>query len=108
VRALIQKEQFDAAEKEIMALINMGQQRDAWFLRGFLSRHRQDYESAITAYEKSVEYGRSRRGVAINRELAQCYYEIGKLEEAKRYITDALRNDPDNRYIVDLEIRLLS
>jgi tetratricopeptide (TPR) repeat protein len=106
VRALIQKQQFPAAEKEISEIVNMGQLRDAWFLRGFLSRHRQDYESAIAAYEKSIEHGRNRRGAAINRELAQCYYEIGKLEQAKQYIVEALKSDPDNRYIVDLEIQI--
>jgi tetratricopeptide (TPR) repeat protein len=106
VRALIQKEQFDAADTEISAIVNLGHLRDAWFLRGFLHRHRAEYDAAISAYEKSIEYGRNRHGVAVNRELAHCHYEIGKLEEAKEHIAEALKSDPDNRYIVDLEIQI--
>jgi tetratricopeptide (TPR) repeat protein len=81
VRSLIQKEEFDDAEKEISILVSQGQLRDAWFLRGFLHRHRQEYEEAISSYQRSIEYGR--RGAAIHRELAQCFYEVGQLDKAK-------------------------
>lgn len=103
-RAYIQEEMFDDAIREIKIIREKGYLRDAFFLTGFMERHRNNYSAAIDAYLKSQENGR--RGTALHREMAQCYLELGELEDAKRHIAIAHDGDPDNRYVVDLEIKI--
>lgn len=103
-RALVKKERHDEALDQIARISEAGALQEAYFLEGFLKRQQENYRAAIIAYHKSIERGR--RGVSIYRELAQCYFEEGNFDEARKYIDKAQRQDPDNRFVVDLQIQI--
>lgn len=73
-------------------------------IAGFCHRYQHQYRDAVEAYKKAIEAGRT--GVAVHRDLAQCYYEVGNIRLAKYHIEEAQKRDPDNRYIVDLQIQI--
>ena len=99
-QALIRKERFPEADLHIEALVEAGELKEASYVRGFAARRRREYGEAISNYEKCLAYGR--RGAAIHRELASCYFESGNLTKAEHHIQEAERSSPHNRYIVDL------
>jgi tetratricopeptide (TPR) repeat protein len=99
-QALIRRERFNEANDHIEALVKMGELKEAFYIRGFAARRKRDHPDAIEAYNKSLAYGRG--GVAIHRELASSYFEIGDLQKAETHIRQAEERSPHNRYIVDL------
>lgn len=99
-QALIRKERYDEADEHISALLSRGELKEAYYVRGFAARRKREYSEAIEAYEKSLANGR--RGVAIHRELASCYFETGDLPAAEEHIREAEQQSPHNRYVVDL------
>lgn len=99
-QALIRKEQYDEAEEHISALLRLGELKEAYYVRGFAARRKREYPEAIDAYKKSLANGR--RGVAIHRELASCFFELGNLPAAEEHILQAEQQSPHNRYVVDL------
>ena len=99
-QALIRRERFGEAEEHILALIKMGELKEAFYIKGFLQRRKRDYKAAIEAYEKSLAYGRG--GVAVHRELGSSYFELGDLDKAEAHIREAEDRSPHNRYVVDL------
>lgn len=99
-QALIRKEKYDEAEVHISALLRLGELKEAYYVRGFASRRKREYPEAIEAYKKSLANGR--RGVAIHRELASCFFELDNLPAAEEHILQAERQSPHNRYVVDL------
>jgi len=103
-RALIKQGQHDAASAEIQELRRRGEGEDAAFLEGFLARHRGRFRDAVAAYSASRNMGR--RGVALDRELANCYLELGELALAKQHIEAARSRQEDNPFIIDLRIRI--
>ncbi len=100
IRALIQEEKYPEAETQIDKLKKYAPLREVYFLKGFLERRRNRFSSAIASYKESERLGR--KGVALSRELAFCYYIVGEQEEAIKYIEEALKRHGDNPYIVDL------
>jgi tetratricopeptide (TPR) repeat protein len=99
-QALIRRERYQEAEAHIDALVSLGELKEAFYVRGFAARRKREYRDAIEAYEKSLAYGRG--GVAIHRELASCYFELGDLAKAEHHIRQAEDKSPHNRYVVDL------
>ncbi|HMU49766.1 MAG TPA: TIR domain-containing protein [Geminicoccaceae bacterium] len=104
VRALIQVERFDDALDHISILQRQARYREAFFLRGFLERKRENQEEAVKAYLEAL--ARGRRGVAIHRELAMCYFQLGDLVNARKHIDIAQEAEGDNRYVIDLQIQI--
>jgi tetratricopeptide (TPR) repeat protein len=102
VRALAQLERYEEAESYIKTLRDAGYLRDAYFLTGFIERQKEHIGLAIEAYEKAIQQGR--RGLAVHRELANCYFQMKDLDKAKKHIDIAQRLEPDNKFIVDLQI----
>jgi tetratricopeptide (TPR) repeat protein len=102
VRALAQLGKYDEAETHIQYLRDCRHLKDAYFLKGFVERLKGNDEYAIEAYKKAITLGR--KGLAVHREIANCYFQIGKLEEARKHIDIAQTLDPYNKYIVDLQI----
>jgi tetratricopeptide (TPR) repeat protein len=100
-QALIRRERYQEAETHIDHMIHIGALKEAFYVKGFLERKRKQYHEAIAAYKRSVEYGR--RGVAIHRELAQCYFKMRDLDKARAHISLAEEADPHNRFLVDLK-----
>ncbi len=99
-QALIRRERYPEAEEHIDALVRLGELKEAFYVRGFAARRKREYADAIEAYEKSLAYGRG--GVAIHRELASSYFELGDLPKAEHHIRQAEERSPHNRYVVDL------
>lgn len=99
-QALIRRERYEEAEVHVDSLVRLGELKEAFYIRGFAARRKREYREAIDAYKKSLAYGRG--GVAIHRELASSYFEIGDLHEAERHIRQAEERSPHNRYVVDL------
>lgn len=104
VRSLVKFEEYDKAQEQIEAIRSLGALRDAYFLTGFMERRRDHIIAAIDAYENSIKRGRT--GVAVHRELADCYFRVGEIGKARLHIDKAQERDPDNRYIVDLLIQI--
>jgi len=100
IRALIQEERFDEAEKQIKELQKHSPLRDVCYLRGFLERKRGDVPAAIEEYLESQRLGR--KGAALSRELALCYFLLGDIGRASKHIAEAMKRHGDNRYVVDL------
>ena len=100
VRAFIQEERWMEAESQMEDLRKTAPPRDVYFLRGFLERKRGNLRPAINHFLEAEKHGR--RGVAINRELAQCYFEMGDSANAAKFIKAALNDHNDNRYVIDL------
>ncbi len=104
IRSLIQLERWDEAESQIENLNKYAGQRDVYYLKGFLERKRGRTERAIEAYKEAEKLGR--RGVALSRELALCYFVINDQVSASRYIEEAIAGHGDNRYVVDLWVQI--
>lgn len=100
IRALIQEEKWEEAGEMIRKLQSYAPNRDVYFLSGFLARKHGDISKALDAYKEAQRLGR--RGVDLSRELAYCYFIEGDLEQASKYIEEALDRHSDNRFIVDL------
>lgn len=99
-QALIRKERYTEAETHIDALVEVGELKEAFYVKGFAARRQRNYAEAIEAYKKSLAYGRG--GAAVHRELASCYFEMGDLPKAERHIREAESKSPHNKFIVDL------
>lgn len=104
VRGLIQLEQFKEASQELQFFKKRGLLRDYHFLSGFSERRQGNPRRAIDSYNKAKQVGYS--GVALERELAMCYFLVGSVTEAREHIANARVNDPDNRYLIDLELKI--
>jgi tetratricopeptide (TPR) repeat protein len=104
IRALIQNEKWTVAETQIQELQRYGPIQDVYFLSGFLERKKGRATAAIDSYKKAERFGK--RGAAINRELALCYFLVGDHKQASRYIKEALKRHGDNPYVVDLWIKI--
>ena len=100
IRALIQEEKWSDAVEQIQELRRYAPLQDISFLEGFLERKRGNVKDAINAYKDAESRGR--RDIPLYRELALCYFLIGDLDEASKYINEALAKRSDNRYVVDL------
>jgi tetratricopeptide (TPR) repeat protein len=104
IRALIKQGQHDDAITEIGELRRLGESEEAAFLDGFLARHQGRFSEAVVSFESSRQMGR--RGVALDRELANCYLELGDVEKAKERVEAARLRQADNPFILDMAIRI--
>jgi len=100
IRALIQEEKWAQAEEQLVELSKHAPARDAHFLRGFLLRKHGRPQDAIGEYKKAEQLGW--RGVALGRELCQCYLLSRDFPNAARYINGGMSRFGDNRYVLDL------
>jgi tetratricopeptide (TPR) repeat protein len=104
IRALVKLGEYAEAQKHIAELKKRSQIRDAFFLLGFLERHRGDHRQALVHYQKALDNGRG--GMAIHRDMADCHLRLGQLDRANEHISIAEEKQPDNRYVVDLKIQI--
>jgi Tfp pilus assembly protein PilF len=106
---------LDTLFKEAYDFIRMGKEEDgivkikkflesnpevwnAWFLLGWAYRRLEMYEEARDAFLKAEEHG-SDHPDTLN-ELAICYMELGRYEESRRRLEDALAKEPTNTKIM--------
>ena len=104
VRAHVKLGDYPAALEDIERLQSLGETRDSQFLRGFLERTRGRHRDAIRFYERARALGRG--GLALERDLAECYYQVGDLEKATFHIEEAQSRQSDNPYVVTLRIKI--
>lgn len=104
VRALIKANDIGRAGEQIETLRRAGYLREAAFLDGFLKRHGGRHREAIEAYRTALQRGYG--GLAIHRELAQCYLSLGQIDDAKEHIKRAARMNRDNPYVIDLQVQI--
>lgn len=104
VRALVKEERFQEADVQIQELRGMGALKEASFLSGFKNRHSERHAAAVVDYEDALRRGMG--GVSIHRELAQCCMEIGDLEKARDHVEAASRSGSENRYLLDLQVKI--
>ena len=104
IRALIQENMWADAEEALKRFQVVAPQRDALFLRGFLHRKKGEFSQAIDFFLRAEKAGRG--GGALKRELASCYEIEGKLDEAEKYLQEALKNNWDNNFVVDLGVKI--
>jgi tetratricopeptide (TPR) repeat protein len=104
VRANVKLGNYDSARSSIDAMRDYGQSRDANFLQGFLERNRGNYQAAVGYYERAQRAGRS--GLGLERDLAECYFQLGDFVKADQFIQSAQRRQPDNRYVLSLRIKI--
>lgn len=100
-QALVRYERWQDAETHISHMMELGALKEAFYVRGFLEKRRKNHAEAILAYRRAIEYGRG--GVAVHRDLAQCYYQQGDLDNAKVQLRLAESASPHNRFVVDLK-----
>lgn len=104
IRAYAQESHWDDAIRELQHLEKRGAPaRDVHYLRGFIERKRGKFKVAIGHYLEAIAAGR--KGVAIEREIANTYYLDGNLAEAKRHLNLALAGK-DNRIALDLAVQI--
>jgi tetratricopeptide (TPR) repeat protein len=104
IRSNVKLGNFTEALSDIKVMRALGQVRDAHYLRGFLERNRGEYRVAITHYEQARQAGRG--GLALERDLAECYFQTGDFERAAEYIEAAQTRQSDNRYVLSLRIKI--
>jgi tetratricopeptide (TPR) repeat protein len=104
IRGLIQEAQWAEAEREIEEYRKYAPLRDVYFLEGFLARKRGSIREAVRLFEQSERVGR--RGGAVKRELAFCYYLLGDLPRAAQLIEAILEDHWDEPFIVDFAVQL--
>ncbi|OOE72071.1 TIR domain-containing protein [Salinivibrio sp. ML290] len=104
IKALIQEEKWDAAQKYLDALYPLDEYRNVYYLQGFLERKRGDFAKAIEAYSNAQRHGR--KGFALYREFSHCYLMSGDLESAQKNINEALRIQPNNNQVIDMAARI--
>jgi tetratricopeptide (TPR) repeat protein len=104
IKAYVKLGNISQALIEIETLRALGQAQDAHFLRGFLERNRGEYLSAVKYYELARQAGWG--GLALDRDLAECYLETGDLERASQHIAAAQSRQSDNRYVLSLRIKI--
>ncbi len=104
VRGFAQLEQYEDALAENDYIRKSGLLQDAYFLEGFIERLRSNTSEAIIAYNESLRRGR--RGLAIHRELALCYFVTGAHDEARKHLDIAEDLQADNRYVIDLQVQI--
>lgn len=104
IRSRVKLGDYTAALTDIERLQHIGDTRDSQFYRGFLERSRGRHRDAIRFYERARALGRG--GLALERDLAECYYQVGDLEKATFHIEEAQAKQADNPYVVTLRIKI--
>jgi len=99
-RRLSSGESATGGEGHIDALVRLGELKEAFYVRGFAHAASGSTPTRSRPYEKSLAHGR--RGVAIHRELASSYFELGDLPNAELHIRQAEERSSHNPYVVDL------
>lgn len=104
IKALIQEERWDAAQKHLDSLYPLDEYRNVYYLKGFLERKKGNFKSAIKAYTDAKNHGR--KGFALYREFSHCYLMIGDIDSSQKNIEEALRIQPNNNQVIDMAARI--
>jgi tetratricopeptide (TPR) repeat protein len=104
IKANVKLGRYPEAFEDIARLSSLGEPRDAAFYRGFLERTRGDHREAIKHYERARTLGRG--GLALERDLAECYYQTNDLDSALKHVEAAQARQSDNPYVVTLKIKI--
>ncbi len=103
IRALIQEALWTEAEVELKVFGSYAPIRDWHFLAGFLHRKAGRLKPALTEFHLAEKHGRG--GTALHREIANAYFLLGDLPNAKLYVDRGL-HVRENRFLVDLQVQI--
>lgn len=78
---------------------------EAYFLKGYLYRNKEENLKAIEYYKIAEHKGRP-NNIALIRELAFCYFHINDMPNSMIYIEKFNNIDDENRFIIDLQIQI--
>jgi len=98
-RCLVRLRKWKPAE-EVLSEIDGTWALERFYLRGFLEWKRGDHRKAVFAFRKGWYAGDE--SVSILRDLANCLFHLGEVDEAKKYVDIALEKYKRNEYILDL------
>ena len=104
VKSLVRLGEYEDALEGIEIMRSKGHLRDSLYLRGFLERHRGRHNDAVKYYSRAVQEGRG--GLAIHRDLAECYLHLGDFRAAAEHVEIAQSRQADNPYVVSLRIKI--
>jgi tetratricopeptide (TPR) repeat protein len=104
IKALIQEEKWEAAQLQIDSLYPIDEYRNIYYLQGFLERKKGNITKAILALVDAEKHGR--KGFALYREFSHCYLMNGDINNASRYIENALAIQPNNNQVIDMAARI--
>lgn len=104
IKAKVKLGRYAEALDDITRLDSFGETKDAAYYRGFLERSRGRHSEAIRHYERARSLGRG--GLALERDLAECYYQTNDLESALKHVEAAQQRQSDNPYVVTLRIKI--
>ncbi|WP_406445998.1 TIR domain-containing protein [Streptomyces sp. NBC_01613] len=104
IQSLVKLGHYSEAEGNISEFTQNGLFRDAFFLLGFLERYRGNHRLAIKNYQRALDHRRG--GMAIHRDMAACYLQLGDLDRANQHISIAQEKQPDNKFLIDLKIQI--
>lgn len=102
-KALVQLEQYDLAE-QVLYEIEKRQFYKYYYLKGFMLRKQCKYSDAIKAFENALASGD--RHYSVYRDYADCLYRVDRLEDAIEQIKVVLKRDTENKFVLDLVIRI--
>ena len=105
IRAYVRQRKYDEAKEQIIAMEDRGFIRDAFYLRGYLDQYRGDHQNAVYEFRQAMHYGRT--DATISRDLAESLFFVDEYGDAEHYVKDALKKQPDNRFSLDLLVRIL-
>lgn len=104
IKALIQEENWDVAQKYLDSLYPLDEYRNIYYLQGFLERKKGALIKAIEAYSNAQKHGR--KDFTLYREFSHCYLMIEDLESAQKNINKALKIQPNNNQVIDMAARI--
>ena len=105
IRALVRQTKYGDASEQIEIMIDRGYLRDAYYLKGYLDQHQGDHQNAAYNFRQAIHYGRA--DAMVSRDLAESLFYSGEYSDAEHYVKEALKKEPDNRFSLDLLVRVL-
>lgn len=102
-KALVQQAQWEEAEIALTEIERAGD-RQFFYLKGFMLRKMRKHTDAIKAFQSALDIGD--RSNAVYRDYAECLYRCGHLKEAINKLNMVLERDTENKYVLDLMIRI--
>jgi Flp pilus assembly protein TadD len=105
VRAKIKAKDYPAALSELQSLADTHQHADVYSLMGFSLRKSGDYNSALTFYNKALDFDGNHKGA--REYLGELYIETGELPKAREQLAILTRLCPQGcEEREDLELAL--
>ena len=101
-KSLVRQRNWRLAE-EILDEIDSENRIDRYYLRGFMEWRRGHHQYAVSLFKHGLNIGDTTYGLL--RDLAYCLFVLGELDDAKKYVEQALERNR-NKYTLDLAAQI--